>query len=86
MKYKVGDIVKVVNPEYTLNSDGYKDTIDRIVIIISYVEKSESKLENYDYKVKFIDGKSEPRYSWDYTYMNREIIRISREEAMLEIL
>jgi len=85
MKYKIGDFVKTINPARYSGSPVYNTVKDRICIIIEY-DVNLGYAHIFNYKVKYIDGKKNPNEKIDYCYDHQELIRISREDAVLEIL
>ena len=78
-RYKVGDILKVTNPAFTLQHD-----IDRVLGRIVRVIKINTEL--FDYAVEYLDGYI-PADNVDYRYNDSEVTKITnKEELMLELL
>ena len=82
-KYKVGDLVKIVSPYESFAKDYLSIVRNRVCKIVKIVDG------RYPYLIKFL---GEPKVNRDvredvfFLYCDKEIIRISAEEAMLEIL
>ena len=58
MKYKVGDIVKIVKPAYNKNNADYNSLLGRVGIIIGYPKEDEREFE---YKIKFTNIENNKR-------------------------
>jgi len=88
MKYKVGDILKIINPAYPSYPEYRYNFRNRIckVIETNAIYKFMYSNTKYHYKVKFIDNKESPEDTIDYYYDDKEVIKLTKEEAMLEIL
>jgi len=85
MKYKIGDIVKITSPAYTIHTYAYDFIKNRIALIIeSPLEQDDD--DEYIHYVRFIDNEPTPKYPWDFTYAEKELTKLTKEAAMLELL
>jgi len=84
-KFKVNDIIKITNSVYKdyKQDEDYNRVNNRLAIIIKIDLTTHTK---YIYKVRFIDNLEEILDKIDYYYKDEEITKISKEEAMLELL
>ena len=78
MKFKVGDIVKIVSPDYA-NPIYYKKVLNRIGIIVS----ADDRL-SYPYNLRFIDNLGNLGVA--NIFCDKELIKLTKEEAAIELL
>ena len=78
-KFKVGDIIKVINPKHSVSISG--EVLNKIAFI------DEIYGGTYPYLLKFISNMRDAKHFWDSVpFRDDELKKISKEEAMLELL